>query len=102
MMRVFQHESSFYAGTRAVRRKRLSAVGVSDVSTRSRPALSRSWRGMAAAISPAVRFALAFLACGACFYDDVSPLPADFAACTAVDDGTAGVPAPTWYRDVQP
>ena len=38
----------------------------------------------------------------ACFYDEHSPLPDDFATCTTHDDGTAGAPEPTWYRDVQP
>ena len=40
--------------------------------------------------------------CAACFYDEGSPLPKDFATCAATDDGTAGAQQPTWYRDVQP
>src|SRR5262245_28383727 len=38
----------------------------------------------------------------ACFYDAESPLPAEFATCTAPDDALAGVVQPTWYRDVEP
>src|SRR5438067_13798703 len=38
----------------------------------------------------------------ACFYEESRSLPADFATCTVEDDGSAGVAAPTWYRDVEP
>jgi hypothetical protein len=38
----------------------------------------------------------------ACFYDADSPLPEDFGACTVEDDGTSGITAPTWYRDIEP
>jgi hypothetical protein len=36
-----------------------------------------------------------------CFYEEASPLPADFGACTVADEDRA-VPEPTWYRDVEP
>jgi hypothetical protein len=49
-----------------------------------------------------MRLVIATLWLTACFYDDSPRLPADFATCTVADDGTAGVAAPTWYRDVEP
>lgn len=38
---------------------------------------------------------------GACFYDEASPLPAEFAVCAA-ENPDAGIAAPTWFRDVEP
>src|SRR5262249_20156920 len=38
---------------------------------------------------------------GACFYDETSPLPAEFAVCTA-ENPDAGIAEPTWFKDVQP
>jgi hypothetical protein len=38
-----------------------------------------------------------------CFYEEASPLPADFGACAGPPPGeTGGVADPTWYRDVEP
>jgi hypothetical protein len=38
-----------------------------------------------------------------CFYEEASPLPADFGVCAAeAAAGSAGVAEPTWYRDVEP
>ena len=48
-----------------------------------------------------MRFVALVLLWTGCFYDEEMPLPADFGACPLPDE-TAGVAAPTWYRDVQP
>jgi hypothetical protein len=37
-----------------------------------------------------------------CFHEEDSPLPTDFGSCPAPPDDDAGVPAPTFYRDVEP
>ena len=51
--------------------------------------------------SPAMRFAAIAVVLAGCFYNEASPLPDDFGVCTAPPDDTAGVAAPTWYRDVE-
>jgi hypothetical protein len=48
-----------------------------------------------------MRWVVVLLCASACFYNEDSPLPADFATCT-VDDAEAGVAAPTWFRDIEP
>ena len=50
-----------------------------------------------------MRFWVALLVCtSACFYEADSPLPDEFGACAVEDDPAAGVPAPSWYRDIEP
>ncbi|HEY5922759.1 MAG TPA: hypothetical protein VIV11_13860 [Kofleriaceae bacterium] len=50
-----------------------------------------------------MRVWVALLVCAsACFYDADSPLPEEFGTCAITDDGTSGVAAPTWYRDIEP
>jgi len=49
-----------------------------------------------------MRLWVVWLGLTGCFYDAASPLPEDFATCALADDGTSGVAAPTWYRDIEP
>ena len=45
---------------------------------------------------------LLFALLAGCFYEEASPLPDDFGACTGAPEAGGGVTDPTWYRDVQP
>src|SRR3954463_12733258 len=66
------------------------------------PRKSAVTRGMFAARRGVMRSGVAFaLLLVGCFYDEASPLPADFGTCVPVP-ATAGVVPPPWYPDVEP
>jgi hypothetical protein len=48
------------------------------------------------------RVLLVVVVMAGCFYEEASPLPDEFGICAEPPDDTAGVAAPTWYRDVEP
>ncbi|MCE9577090.1 MAG: monooxygenase [Deltaproteobacteria bacterium] len=45
---------------------------------------------------------VAALALGGCFYDNTSPLPADFGSCAAPEPEGVAPAAPTYWRDLKP